>query len=72
MDRDLDPKARSLAQRAANELALRAGEPLPFPNPWDALDPTKLPPDADAEQLQERVMRLAAICRRPRCKRHTV
>jgi len=37
---------RSMAQRGANEAASRAGEPLPYPNPWDVWDPTKLPRDA--------------------------
>lgn len=31
-------------QRAENEAALRRGETLPFPNRWDALDPSKLAP----------------------------
>lgn len=72
MDRDLDRAARSLAQRSANERARGAGEPLPFPNPWDELDPTKLPPHADPEQIHLRVVRLGEICRRPPCKRHTL
>ena len=46
-----DRVARAIAQRDANERAREAGQPLPYPNPWDALDPTKLPRDATAEQL---------------------
>lgn len=67
-----DRVARAIAQRDANERAREAGQPLPYPNPWDALDPTKLPRDATAEQLHQRVRRFARICRKPPCKRHTL
>lgn len=63
---------RALAQRAANERAARAGKPLPYPNPWDAVDPTKLPRDATPEQIHQRYLEFTKICKAPPCKRHTI
>lgn len=72
-DRDTDRRElRSIAQREANQTASRAGLSLPFPNPWDELDTTKLPRDASAQQIHERVRRLSEICRKPPCQRHTL
>lgn len=62
---------RALEQRAANAAAARAGRPLPFPNPWDTLDPTKLPRDASEAARLERITELRKICK-PRRKRHTI
>jgi hypothetical protein len=42
---------RALAERAANAAARL---PLPFPSPWDALDPTRLPRDAELAALARR------------------
>ena len=42
---------RHLQQRLANEQAAAEGRPLPYPNIWDVLDPTKVPRDATPEQI---------------------
>jgi hypothetical protein len=61
---------RALLEREANDKAARAGLPLPFPNPWDTLDPTKVPRGATEAQLQSSYTAFRALCRpRPR-KRH--
>lgn len=59
--------ARAEAERAANALAKEEGRPLPFPNPWDVLDPTKLPPGASDDEIQERCEAFSKLCApRPR------
>lgn len=63
---------RSMAQRKANEAASRAGEPLPYPNPWDVWDPTKLPRDAPAEAYQESYKAFRKLCRPKPRKRHVL
>jgi hypothetical protein len=63
---------RALAQRAANQKAAREGKPLPYPNPFDRLDPTKLPPDASPSQIMERHRKFREICRPFQPKRHTI
>lgn len=60
----------ALEQRAANERAAQAGHPLPFPNLWDRLDPTKVDHDANPEQMQSSYVAFTKLCRpRPR-RRH--
>ncbi|MEM7584602.1 MAG: hypothetical protein AAF560_14525 [Acidobacteriota bacterium] len=63
---------RALAQRSANAAAAAAGEPLPFPNPWDTLDPTKLPADASPEAIQKRYVEFRRLCPPYQPKRHTL
>ena len=63
---------RSVARRAANAAADREGRPLPYPNPWDALDPTKLRRDASFEARIQRVREFQKICRPYRPKTHTI
>jgi len=63
---------RAMAQRAANERARRAGRPLPYPNPWDAVDPTKVPRDASPEEIHRSYLEFSKICRPPPCKRYTI
>ena len=46
-----EKEARAIAERAANAEAQARGEPMPFPNPWDAWDPTKVAADATPEQI---------------------
>ncbi len=59
--------ARAEAERLANEQAAGEGRDLPFPNPWDAIDPTKVPRNASAEELQTSYQRWSQLCRkRPR------
>jgi hypothetical protein len=59
----VDPLARKaqkgLAQRAANARARERGEPLPYPNLWDTLDPTKL----DGEPTHEALLASVAAFR---------
>lgn len=49
-----EQEAKAMAQRRANEEAKRRGEPLPHPDPWDAVDPTKVPEGATLEQIHQR------------------
>jgi uncharacterized protein (DUF433 family) len=60
----------ALDQRAANERAARARKPLPFPNLWDAVDPTKVARDASPDEMQASYVAFSKLCRpRPR-RRH--
>jgi hypothetical protein len=59
-------------QRAANAAAREAGAPLPHPNVWDVLDPTKVPSDATPEQLRASYEAFRRICRPRPCRRHTL
>ena len=55
-------EAEKLAQRRANAEAKARGAPLPHPNVWDALDPTKIPEDADEEAYAESVRAFTKLC----------
>jgi hypothetical protein len=59
-----------MAERRANTAAARRGEPLPHPNIWDQLDPTKLPPGASQEQILQRTAAFLKLCPPPTRKRH--
>lgn len=61
-----------MAQRTANVEAQREGRPLPYPNPFDLLDPTKVPADAAPEQVAESHRQFRKICRPFQPKRHTI
>jgi hypothetical protein len=63
-------EARALRQRAANRAAARRGDPLPFPNPWDAWDPTKLPQGASVRAIERRYREFLKLCPRPLRKTH--
>jgi hypothetical protein len=63
---------KAMAERTANEEAAKKGLPLPYPNIWDFLDPTKLPPGATEEELMASHREFNKICRRPPEKRHTI
>ena len=63
---------RALAQRAANAAAAREGRPLPYPSPWDVLDPTKLPRDADREAHRQRFLEFRELCPPFKPKRHII
>jgi hypothetical protein len=67
-----EQEERALAERAANERAQELGLPLPFPNMWDALDPTKLPRDATPEEIHERYKEFRKLCPPPPRKRHVI
>lgn len=62
---------RQMAQRRANERAAKAGKPLPYPNIWDFLDPTKVSPDATPEEIHRSYLEFTEICR-PRPKKRYV
>jgi hypothetical protein len=63
---------RALQQREANAVARARGEPLPFPNVWDVLDPTKVSPDATAAQIRDSHRKFAQRCHRRARKRHVL
>ncbi len=65
-------RAEKDRQVAANKAAKARGEPLPYPNMWDALDPTKVPEGATPEEITARYRAFQKICRPPECKRHTI
>lgn len=58
-----------MAQRSANARARAEGRALPYPNPWDILDPTKAPADATDEQIRESYLRFREQCPRPARRR---
>jgi hypothetical protein len=64
-------EARAIAQREANERAKARGLPLPYPNPWDVWDPTKLDPaEATPEKLAERYREFCKLCPPRKRKEH--
>lgn len=63
---------RAATQRVANMEAIREGRPLPYPNSWDELDPTKVSADSTPEQLAERHRQFTKLCRPFQPKRHTI
>ncbi len=65
-------EASKLSQRQANERAEAAGQPLPYPNIWDELDPTKLDRGASPEEVHRRYLEFRKLCTPPECKRHTI
>jgi hypothetical protein len=61
---------RALSQRARNQRAAGDGRTLPFPNVWDAADPTKVVAPASDEMMQASYAAFRTLCRpRPR-KQH--
>lgn len=70
--KDEEQSARAMAQRAANAEASRKEEPLPYPNIWDTLDPTKVDRNATIEEIHRRYLEFVKLCR-PRPKtRHAL
>lgn len=61
---------RALAERRANEVARERGLQLPFPNPWDGVDPTKVPPDATEAEIQASYEAFRRLCRPRARKQH--
>ncbi|MEX1362738.1 MAG: hypothetical protein AB1Z98_06400 [Nannocystaceae bacterium] len=72
MDAQSPREKRQLEQRNANARALDRGEPLPFPNLFDALDPTKVDPSATELDRLESVRGFRQICRPRPSKRHAI
>ncbi len=66
-----EKEALAIAQRAANADAQARGLPMPFPNPWDKLDPTKVGPAATPEEITASYKAFRAICH-VRTRRHTI
>ncbi len=68
-----DQEARSIAQREANQRAKAQGLPLPYPNMWDTLDPTKLDPkEATPAKITARYREFCKLCPPRRRKVHTL
>jgi hypothetical protein len=63
---------RAMAERRANESAAERGEPLPYPNIWDEVDPTKVPRDASEQEILESVAAFLKLCPPPARKRHVL
>lgn len=61
---------RALRERAANARAAADSRPLPFPNPWDTLDPTKVPRDATPEQIHASYVEFRKLCPPPPRRKH--
>jgi hypothetical protein len=59
-----------MAERRANTTAAARGEPLPYPNIWDQLDPTKLPRNAGEREILESIAAFLKLCPPPARKRH--
>ena len=68
----IDDQAEKLAQREANARAAAEGRPLPFPNMWDALDPTKVDPGASPEEIHRSYLEFRKLCTPPPCPEHTI
>jgi hypothetical protein len=67
-----DHDERCLRQREANRMAHERGSPLPYPNRWDVLDPTKAPPGATEEQIAESYREFRRRCPPPATKRYVI
>jgi hypothetical protein len=72
MTTQAERERRQLAQREANARAAERGEALPFPNVWDALDATKVPPSASVEQRLASVREFHRLCHPRPKRRHSI
>jgi hypothetical protein len=68
--KNAEQEARALREREANARAAAEGRPLPHPNIWDALDPTKVDRNATPAEVHASYVRFAEICRPRARKRH--
>jgi hypothetical protein len=57
-----EQERRATAERRANEEAAALGQPLPFPNPWDGVDHTKVPRHATHDELQASYAAFRVLC----------
>jgi hypothetical protein len=60
-----EQEAKAMKQRADNRRAARDGKPLPFPNPWDEWDPTKVEPGSSVEEIHQSYVEFNKICPAP-------
>jgi hypothetical protein len=58
-----EQEACAMAEREENRLAALARRPLPYPNPWDAFDPTKVAADATDDEVQASYVAFRELCR---------
>ena len=65
-------RALQSKQLKANRLAQKAGEPLPYPNAWDKLDPTKLPESASPDEISLRYRAFCELCPPPQRTEYTI
>ena len=66
-----EQEARAIAQREANRRAKEQGLALPYPNPWDVWDPTKVDPEeATPEKIAERYREFCKLCPPRKRKEH--
>lgn len=68
--KDSRQEDRALRERSANDLAAAEGRPLPFPNIWDTLDPSKVAPGATPSEVHASYLRFTALCRPRQRKVH--
>ena len=61
---------RAELERESNARAQLTGQPLPFPNPWDHVDPTKVRSPATDAELQDSYAEFRKICRPRARKQH--
>ena len=57
---------RAIHQRAENLRAKREERPMPYPNIWDVLDPTKVGPDATPEEIHQSYLEFCKLCPPPK------
>jgi hypothetical protein len=69
---ETDREGRQLAQRDANARAVERGQPLPFPNVWDVLDPTKVSSSASVEERLASVREFRRVCPTRPKRRHSI
>jgi hypothetical protein len=68
--KDAEQEERAVRERAENARAAAQGGPLPFPNIWDSLDPTKVDRDATPEEVYASYLRFTKLCQPRARKRH--
>jgi hypothetical protein len=68
--KDAAREERAVREREANAAAAAAGRPIPFPNIWDRLDPTKVPRNATAAEIHASYLRFVQLCRPRARKQH--
>ena len=61
---------RAERERAANACASADGRPLPFPNPWDEVDSTKVTGPATDAEMHASYEEFRKLCRPRARKQH--